>query len=128
MISALFLAIGGLILAMIHGVLSQLQFQFPNFIINGIEVFIDVMHATAPFLPFIGDIVLMAIIVIPAHVIRYVFTLLLWIFSLIPVIGRVVPYPKHFTESYARSWMDDKGNPHVKHGHSSTTKMWGWGE
>jgi len=87
------LLLGGAIMQLFSYILATLQWNFPGSIINAINVFLTVLSYFAPFLPFIGTIIAIAIIVVPAHVLRYAFNIILWLWSLVPWIGTRTSIP-----------------------------------
>jgi hypothetical protein len=129
MITALFFGIAGIVVAMFVSFLSVLSWSFPGWFVDSIHVFVDLLVRMEPFLPVVADILLLVVIVVPAHIIRYMLELALWVFSIIPVVGKVVGLPKHqyFTSARSESYLDDSGKEHMritKTREKSTMRTW----
>jgi hypothetical protein len=93
MIFVLLLSILGVVIDTFAFLLGGLGWNFPTPIANAIVVFLGVLHTFAPFLPFIPVIIVIALILVPAHVIRYIFEIMLWLWSLVPWIGTRTTVP-----------------------------------
>lgn len=91
-ISFLLLILGAIIQFFVY-VLAQINWQFPPEILSAMGTVLDLVHILGQFLPFIADLIAIALILVPAHVIRYIFSLLLWLWSLVPWIGTRTEYP-----------------------------------
>lgn len=114
MITSFLLAIAALLINIFASFFGQLNWTFPSWFTDSITVFVNTAATFRTFLPFIADIFALALIVLPAHVIRYLISLALWAFSLIPWIGKYINLPTHkyIKENIAISSVDDAG--HVK--------------
>lgn len=93
MIFAIFITIGGFIVQMIVALLNTLGWQFPTQIISAFATLKTILSILYGFLPFIGTIIAIFLILIPAHIVRYIFNIILWLWSMIPWIGKTTAYP-----------------------------------
>lgn len=93
MIFSFVLIILSVLIQLFAGLLGVLGWSFPAPIISAIQVFFNVLHVFSSFLPFIGDIVAIFLVLVPVYVIRYVFAIILWLWSLVPFIGSHTSIP-----------------------------------
>lgn len=126
MATALLLSVVAVIIAILDFLLSGLGWQFPVQIVSAYQVALDVFRALQGVLPFIGDMLAIILIVVPARVIRYTFDIAIWLFSMIPIIGRVVGIPKHTSLSSVTVHTNDRGKTTVEKDVEHTTTRSSW--
>jgi len=94
MIFAILISLGGFIISLFTSVLSFLNWNFPPQIFEALQTAGGIVGILWSILPFMSAIVAIMIILVPAHVIRYIFSVLLWLWSLVPWIGTKTELPQ----------------------------------
>jgi hypothetical protein len=94
MITALLFLIGGTLIAIVAYALGALNFFLPYQLSIAFQTFFDLLRTFQPFLPFVGDLIAIILVLVPASVIRYSIDLLFWIFRWIPWLGERSFFPK----------------------------------
>lgn len=91
-ISFLFI-IGGSIIGLFAYAFGLLNFTFPPQFATSIQTFFNVLHTFSSFMPWVGTIVAIFLIILPAHVVRYLIDIIRWVWAHIPWIGGQASLP-----------------------------------
>lgn len=93
MIPDLLLALGATIISLLAYAFGLLNWNFPSEIPTAIQTFFTVLHTFSSFIPWVGDIVAIALVLVPAYVIRYGIDIVRWIWAHVPWIGTQASLP-----------------------------------